>query len=66
VQLDVRGQTVAAHVYEVKDDCLALKDTVQYEFMRSRYAADKRYPVAIEATGNAKLRMHEVEIAELQ
>lgn len=64
VQLEVRGQNATAWVYTVGDECLKLKEKVSYEFQRQRHA-DKRYPIAIEATGDMKIRVYEVEIAEI-
>ncbi len=62
----VKGQFVSAAIYEVSgDDCLVHKAGMSYTFEHPRHGADKRYPIAIESTGNMRTIIHEVEIASL-
>ena len=65
MHLTIEGQNAKASIYEVKDECLQLKRTVGYEFKRPRYDNSKRYPFALEITGNVKAIIHEVKIIEL-
>jgi hypothetical protein len=64
-QLTVRGQSATASLYEVVDDCLVLKEKVEYVFKRPRYGDDKRYPLGVEITGNIKAVIREYELIEL-
>lgn len=65
IDLTVRDQKAKIALYEVRDNCLRLKRKVEYEFLRPRYGNDKRYPFAIEITGNVKAIIEEIEILEL-
>lgn len=64
VNLTVKGQTANATLYSVGNNCLKIKKSVTYEFLRKRYDV-KRYPISIEITGNTKAIIYEVEIFEL-
>ena len=66
MHLLAKGQFVSSTIYEVKgDDCLARKAGMSYTFDHPRHGSDKRYPIAIESTGNMRTIIHEVEIASL-
>ncbi|HXG07345.1 MAG TPA: hypothetical protein VNI77_08490 [Nitrososphaera sp.] len=66
MHLLAKGQFLSASVYEVKrDDCLERKAGMSYTFDHPRYGSDKRYPLAIESTGNMRTIIHEVEIVSL-
>lgn len=67
MQLLVKGQFASATVYEVKDnECLERKAGVSYTFEHPRHGLDKRYPPAIESTGNVRSIIHEVELVSLE
>ncbi|AIC16655.1 hypothetical protein NWT39_11795 [Nitrososphaera viennensis] len=76
MQLIVKGQFASATIYEVKqggDDgsnnnggCLVRKATMSYTFEHPRHGADKRYPLAIESTGDVRTIVHEVEMVSLE
>jgi hypothetical protein len=65
IQLIVRGQDAEAVIYEIVNEKYIKKGSVQYTFKRQRYGNDKRYPFALEITGNVKAIIDEVEIIEL-
>lgn len=66
MHLLAKGQFVSSTIYEVKgDDCLTRKAGMSYTFDHPRHGSDKRYPIAIESTGNMRTIIHEVEIASL-
>jgi len=65
IHLTVRGQKAAASIYEVRDNCLALRGQTSYEFQRPRYGDNVRYPFCLEVTGNVKAYIYELEIKEL-
>lgn len=65
LDITVNGQKTKATIYEVGDNCLKKKSQVEYQFSRLRYGNDKRYPVAIESTGNVKTTIYEIEMIEL-
>lgn len=67
MQLLAKGQFASATIYEVKDDdCLERKAGTSYTFERQRHGPDKRYPLAIESTGNMRSLIHEVELVSLE
>ncbi len=67
MHLLVKGQFASATIYEVKrDDCLERKVGISYTFDHARYGSDKRYPLAIESTGNMRTIIHEVEVVSLE
>ncbi|MCK5061424.1 hypothetical protein KAR28_02650 [Candidatus Parcubacteria bacterium] len=65
LHLTVIGQKAKATIYEVRNDNLIIKGEVEYEFTRLRHKSDKRYPFALEITGDVKTIINEVEIIEL-
>ena len=65
LRLVVHGQQADATIYEVKNSGLEKKSTSSYGFKRQRYGIEKRYPIALEVTGNIKAIIHEIEISEL-
>ncbi|MFB5630597.1 MAG: hypothetical protein ACE5RN_03310 [Nitrosopumilaceae archaeon] len=66
MDLVVIGQQTTAAIYEVQDDCLVPKSSVGYVFEHPRHGADKRYPLAIESTGNMRTIIHEIELISLE
>jgi len=66
MHLLAKGQFLSATIYEVKGDgCLERKAGMSYTFDHPRYGSDKRYPLAIESTGNMRTIIHEVEMVSL-
>lgn len=66
MHLLAKGQFLSSTIYEViGDDCLGRKAGMSYTFDHPRYGLDKRYPLAIESTGNMRTIIHEVEITTL-
>lgn len=63
LDVTIHGQKAKATIYAVGDNCLKMKSQVEYQFSRLRY--DKRYPIAIESTGNVTTNIYEIEIIEL-
>lgn len=66
MDLVVIGQQNTAVIYEVNDDCLVPKSSVAYVFEHQRHGSDKRYPLAIESTGNMRTLIHEIELISLE
>ena len=66
MDLVVVGQQTTAAIYEVQDDCLVPKSSVGYLFEHPRHGSDKRYPIAIESTGNMRTIIHEIEMISLE
>jgi hypothetical protein len=66
MDLVVRGQQTTAAIYEVQEDCLVPKSSIGYLFEHPRHGSDKRYPIAIESTGNMRTIIHEVEMISLE
>lgn len=67
MNLLVKGQLASATIYEIKSsDCIERKSAISYIFEHARQGNDKRYPVAIESTGNMRTIIHEVEIVSLE
>lgn len=66
MDLVVIGQQNTAAIYEVQDDCLIPRSSVGYVFEHQRHGPDKRYPLAIESTGNMRTLIHEVELMSLE
>ena len=61
-----KGQFASTTIYEVKgEDCLERKAGVSHAFEHPRHGEDKRYPLAIESTGNMRTIVHEVEMISL-
>jgi hypothetical protein len=66
IHLTVHKQNAKASIYEVKSgNSMVLRSTVSYKFNRPRYGLNKRYPICLEVTGNAKAVIYEVEVAGL-
>lgn len=65
INLTVEGQKANATLYNIGNNCLKIEKNVKYQFSRERYDMQKRYPIAIEITGNTKVVIYEVEIFEL-
>jgi len=66
IDLVVHGQEAKATIYEIKDNCYNKKKEVTYKFLRPRYDANKRYPIALEITGDVKTVIYEIELLELR
>ncbi len=66
MDLVVMGQKTTAAIYEVQDNCLVPKSSIGYVFEHPRHGSDKRYPLAIESTGNMRTVIHEIELISLR
>jgi len=67
MDLLVKGQFASATIYEVKsEDCLERKSGISYIYEHQRLGEEKRYPLAIESTGNMRTVVHEVELVSLK
>lgn len=67
MDLVAKGQFTSTTIYEVKDNgCLERKAGMSYIFEHPRHEWDKRYPLAIESTGNMRSIIHEVELISLE
>lgn len=65
IDLTVKRQKAKAIIYEVDGSCLKKKREVEYVFKRERYDESKRYPLALEITGNVHAEIEEIEVIEL-
>ena len=66
-QLDIvaLGQNAFATIYELNGSDFIARASVNYTFSRPRYGADRRYPLAIESTGNVRTIIEAVEVVSL-
>ena len=64
INLEVRGQTAIATIYELKTLYYKKLATVEYEFKTPR--PEQNYPISIEATGDVQIEIDYIEIREIK
>ena len=65
LQMTVLGNKAISVLYQVRDNCLQQKGFIQYTFRRNRYGNEKRFPIALEITGDTKAIIQEIELISL-
>lgn len=56
----------SGHHSNTTTECLVRKAAMSYTFEHPRHGDDKRYPLAIESTGNVRTIIHQVEMVSLE